>query len=54
MFSGLGLNGQLVCVVPSEQLVIIRMGNSDSSNEGLIGLDMLALIWGRMVQVLPE
>jgi CubicO group peptidase (beta-lactamase class C family) len=54
MFSGLGLNGQLVCVVPSKQLVIVRMGDSDSSNEGLIGLDMLALIWGRMAQVLPE
>ena len=44
MFSALGKNGQIINVVPSQQLVVIRMGESPGDN-GLVSLSLSNSIW---------
>ncbi|MBK9108935.1 MAG: serine hydrolase [Saprospiraceae bacterium] len=33
MFAGIGKNGQILCVVPSENLIVMRMGESNGGDE---------------------
>ncbi|MBK8956319.1 MAG: serine hydrolase [Saprospiraceae bacterium] len=33
MFAGIGKNGQILCVVPGEKLVVLRMGESNGNDE---------------------
>ena len=33
MFAGIGKNGQIVCIAPSQGLVVVRMGNQPDANE---------------------
>ncbi len=51
MFSGIGKNGQLVCVVPSLNMVVIRMGESNGpSNE--VSIVLCNQIWARLNKIL--
>jgi hypothetical protein len=47
--SGLGKNGQYVCISPSDGLVIIRMG--DSPDNSLVPVNYLNDIWRMMNNV---
>lgn len=49
MFCGMGANGQFVCVVPSQDLVLIRMG--DAPNENIIPFTFLDDIWASFKQI---
>ena len=46
MFAGLGKNGQMVSVSPSEGMVVVRMGNSNGG--GLVSMDLAEGIWWRL------
>jgi len=46
IYSGMGKNGQYVCISPSNGMVIIRMG--DSPDQSLVPLQYLDDIWGMM------
>ncbi len=48
MFSALGKNGQIINIVPSQNLVLIRMGNSDGSPVPTIYVNE---IWKRFSQI---
>lgn len=48
MFAALGKNGQVINVVPSENLVLIRMGNPPTSPSAFIGNIFNNEIWGYM------
>jgi hypothetical protein len=43
LYAALGKNGQYLNVVPSQQLVVVRMGNAPDSNEVSVALNNL--IW---------
>lgn len=45
MFAAIGKNGQLINVVPSQNLVWIRIGNAPTSGNGLITPDLNNVIW---------
>ena len=46
MFAALGKNGQILCVVPSRNLVLVRMGNAASADAITVG--MLDDIWSHL------
>lgn len=50
MYSGLGKNGQLLCVVPSQNLVVIRMG--DNPDNSLVPAKFLDEMWGVLSEVI--
>lgn len=50
MVAAMGKNGQLLQVIPSENLVVVRMGDSDE--EGLVGFALQDQIWERLMPIL--
>lgn len=52
MFSGLGKNGQYVNIVPSQNLVVIRMGNTP--DEALVPVTYLNDIWKQLNEIICE
>ncbi len=50
MFSALGKDGQLLNIVPSKGLVVVRMGSSASG--GLVSLTLQDSIWERLKEVI--
>lgn len=50
MFSGMGKNGQLVSVIPSEGLVIVRMGDSPDSSQ--ISIDFMNEMFGKIGEII--
>jgi CubicO group peptidase (beta-lactamase class C family) len=51
MFCGLGKDGQYVCVVPSQNLVLIRMG--ESPDQSLVPFTFLDDIWEILRNIIP-
>jgi hypothetical protein len=52
MFAAIGKNGQLICVVPSKKLVVVRIGNASSGNE--VPFTLCNEIWKRLNLVICE
>lgn len=48
MFAAMGKNGQMLCVVPSQGLVMVRMGNLGSSPMSEIGVFLCNMIWQKL------
>ena len=48
MFAGLGKNGQIVSVSPSQGLVVIRMGNQPDSQNSDVTPQFCNQIWGKL------
>lgn len=51
MYCGLGKDGQYVCVVPSQNLVLVRMG--ESPDQALVPFAFLDDIWGILRNIIP-
>ena len=52
MFAAMGKNGQILCIVPSQQLVMVRMGNPGDSPLSEIGVFLCNLIWQKLNAVI--
>ncbi|MEO9482988.1 MAG: serine hydrolase [Ekhidna sp.] len=52
MFAAMGKNGQLINIVPSQQLVIIRMG--DDPDEGLVPFTFQDALWDLLGDLITE
>ncbi len=52
MYCGLGKDGQYVCVVPSENLVLVRMGSSPDAS--LVPFTFLDDIWKILSNIIPS
>ncbi len=52
MFAAMGKNGQMLCIVPSQGLVMVRMGNPGSSPLSEIGVFLCNLIWQKLNAVI--
>ncbi|HOY95169.1 MAG TPA: serine hydrolase [Catalimonadaceae bacterium] len=52
MFAAIGKNGQIICVVPSKKLVVVRMGNASSILE--VPFLLCNEIWKRLNPVICE
>lgn len=50
MFAGIGKNGQLLCVIPSLNMVVLRMGESTGNDE--VPLVLCNQMWARLNQVI--
>ena len=50
MFAAMGKNGQIINIIPSKGLVIVRMGNS--ANAGLVSMDLQEGIWQKLSAVI--
>ena len=50
MFAAIGKNGQLINIVPSQNLVVIRMG--DSADDGLVALTLQNELWEKLNSVM--
>lgn len=50
MFSALGKDGQLLNIIPSKGLVVVRMGSSN--NGGLVSLALQDGVWARLKEVI--
>ena len=51
MFAAMGKNGQILCIVPSKGLVMVRMGNPGSSPMSEIGVFLCNMIWQKLNRV---
>jgi CubicO group peptidase (beta-lactamase class C family) len=51
MYCGLGKDGQYVCVIPSKNLVLVRMGSSP--DQALVPFMFLNDIWGVLTNIIP-
>jgi len=51
MFSGIGKNGQLVCVIPSLNLVVLRMGESNGPGDE-VSIVLCNQIWARLNKIM--
>jgi CubicO group peptidase (beta-lactamase class C family) len=51
MFAGIGKNGQILCIVPSQNLVVMRMGESNGSGDE-VSILLLNQIWNRLHKVI--
>lgn len=52
MVCGMGLNGQYVCVIPSMDMVLVRMG--DNPDQSLVPIAYLNDIWQFLNKIIPE
>ncbi|MFC0263684.1 serine hydrolase domain-containing protein [Fontibacter flavus] len=52
MFCGLGRDGQYVCIIPSMELVMVRLG--ESPDQSLVPFMFLDEIWQQLNKVLPK
>ncbi|MDP4679704.1 MAG: hypothetical protein NWS46_04985 [Cyclobacteriaceae bacterium] len=52
MYSALGKNEQYLCIVPSKNLIIIRMGNNP--DDSLVPILFLDQLWGKLNAVIPQ
>jgi len=50
MYSALGKNGQILNIVPSQNIIVVRMG--DAPNTGLVPFTMVDSIWRRLNQII--
>lgn len=48
MFAAMGKNGQMLCIVPSQGLVMVRMGNPGNSPLSEIGVFLCNMIWQKL------
>jgi CubicO group peptidase (beta-lactamase class C family) len=51
MFAGIGKNGQLVCVVPSLNMVVVRMGESNGNGDE-VSIVLCNQIWARLNKIM--
>ncbi len=51
MYCGLGANGQYLCVIPSENIVMVRMGENPENS--LVPLLYLRDIWSQLNSIIP-
>lgn len=54
MFAALGKNGQLINVVPSQNLVLIRMGDNPGGLDGLVSNIFNNVVWDYLNQIMCE
>ena len=52
MYAGIGKNGQLLCVVPSKNMVVIRMGNPNNATNPEVSTILCNQIWERLNAVM--
>lgn len=52
MYAAMGKNGQILCIVPSQGLVMVRMGNPGSSPMSEIGAFLCNMIWQKLNAVI--
>lgn len=52
MIMALGKNGQIICVVPSQNMVLIRMGNAPDGSGDLVTPAYLREIWAELNKVI--
>lgn len=52
MFAAMGKNGQMLCIVPSQGLVVIRVGNPGDSPLSEIGVFLCNMIWQKLNTVI--
>jgi hypothetical protein len=52
MFAAMGKNGQLLNVVPSQNLVIIRMG--DNPDNSLVPMNLQTEIWAKLNEIIKK
>ncbi|MDF2158544.1 serine hydrolase domain-containing protein [Algoriphagus sp. CAU 1675] len=52
MFQAMGKNGQLLMVIPSQNLIVLRMGTSDDTNP--VPFLMIHDIWERLSRIIPS
>ncbi|MGE0018910.1 MAG: serine hydrolase [Draconibacterium sp.] len=52
MFAAMGKNGQMLCIVPSQGLVVVRMGNPGNSPLSEIGVFLCNMIWQKLNAVI--
>jgi len=53
MFAALGKNGQMINVVPSQNLVVIRMCD-DTADTGLVAVNFTNNLWARLNAIIPK
>lgn len=51
MYSGIGKDGQYVCVIPSKKMVLVRMG--ENPDNALVPVKFLEDIWGKLNEIMP-
>jgi CubicO group peptidase (beta-lactamase class C family) len=51
MYSGLGKNGQFLCVIPSRKMVLVRLG--ESPDNALVPILFLDEIWDQLNKIVP-
>lgn len=54
MFAALGKNGQIINVVPSQNLVLIRMGDNPGGLDGLVSNIFNNVVWDYLNQIMCE
>jgi CubicO group peptidase (beta-lactamase class C family) len=52
MYSALGKNGQFLCIVPSQNLILIRMGNNP--DQSLVPINFLNQLWEKLNLVIAS
>lgn len=52
MFAAIGKNGQILCIVPSQQLVVLRMGEANGTGFDDVPITLCNQMWLRLNKVL--
>ena len=53
MFAAMGKNGQIINVVPSKNLVVIRMGD-DTQDTGLVAFTFQNDLWAKLNAIITK